>query len=307
MAPVPAAWPGWVLAGLGLIVTVVGLAWLILSGSLETPTSWLLPAAVTVAGGVTLLGGLGWLAERGIQARRWLPPERYRGPSIILLFLVAVAAANLLSLPPLLADAMTGGDPTQPSTFALIALLLITPLMFGTVGAVFVIRPRALAGTPFGDGPRTLRNVMRGVALGAAAWVAATALALVLTWLVTEVTGEAPVENQLVAEMAATLPPIVAIGLIGLLAPAAEEFFFRWIAVNAWERERGTRFAIVASAVLFGAAHVLGGSWLALPSIFLLGLVLAGAYVATRSLPLVVGVHAMFNCLSLAVIFVVPT
>jgi membrane protease YdiL (CAAX protease family) len=220
---------------------------------------------------------------------------------------VAVAAANLLSLPPLLADALAGGDPTQPSTLALIALLLITPLMFGAVGALFVIRPRALAGTRFGDGSRTLGNVLRGVALGAAAWVAATAVAFALTWLVTELTGEAPVENQVVAEMAGTLPPLVAIGLIGLLAPAAEEFFFRWIAVNAWERERGTRFAVVASAVLFGAAHVLGGSWLALPSIFLLGLVLAGAYVVTRSLPMVVGVHATFNCLSLAVIFLVPT
>ena len=39
----------------------------------------------------------------------------------------------------------------------------------------------------------------------------------------------------------------------------------------------------------------------------LVGLVLAGAYVVTRSLPLVVGVHATFNCLSLAVIFLVPS
>jgi membrane protease YdiL (CAAX protease family) len=296
-----------VLAGVGLIVMFVGLAWLLLVSSIEGETAWLAPAVITAGGGLTLLGSLVWLAERGVHARRWLPPERYRGPSIVLLFLVAVAAANLLSLPPLLADALAGGDPTQPSTLALIALLLITPLMFGAVGAVFVIRPRALAGTRVGDGPLTLRNVLLGVALGAAAWVAATALALALGWVVTELTGEAPVENQVVAEMAATLPPVVAIGLIGLLAPAAEEFFFRWIAVNAWERERGTRFAVVGSAILFGAAHVLGGSWLALPSIFLLGLILAAAYVATRSLPLVVGVHATFNCLSLAVIFLVPT
>jgi membrane protease YdiL (CAAX protease family) len=296
-----------VVAGLGLIVTFVGLIWVVFQASVDAQASLLVPAVITVGGGVMLVGGLGWLAERGIRARRWLPADRYRGPSIILLFLVAVAAANLLSLPPLLADALAGGDPMQPSTLALIALLLITPLMFGAVGALFVIRPQALAGARFGDGSRTLRNVLRGVALGAVAWVAATGVALVLTWLVTQLTGEAPVENQVVAEMAATLPPLVAIGLIGLLAPAAEEFFFRWIAVNAWERERGTRFAVVGSAVLFGAAHVLGGSWLALPSIFLLGLILAAAYVATRSLPLVVGVHATFNCLSLAVIFLVPT
>jgi uncharacterized protein len=108
-----------------------------------------------------------------------------------------------------------------------------------------------------------------------------------------------------VAQMAGTLPPLVAIALIGLLAPAAEEFFFRWIAVNAWEREHGARAAILGSAVLFGAAHLLGGSPLALPPIILLGLILAAAYITTRSLPLVIGVHATFNCLSLAVLFLV--
>jgi membrane protease YdiL (CAAX protease family) len=297
-----------VLAGVGLIVTVAGLAWLLFAASFEAPPSeWLLPGVLTVAGGVVLLGSLGWLADRGLRKRQWLPEERYRGPSILLLFLVAVAAANLLSLPPLLADSLAGGDPTQPSTFALIALLLITPLMFGLIGLVFVVRPRALAGVRFGDGPRTTWNVLRGVALGAAAWVAANAVAIALAWFVTELTGEPPDESQVVADMAATLHPAVAIGLIGLLAPVAEEFFFRWIAVNAWEREHGTRAAVVGSAVLFGAAHTLGGSWLALPSIFLLGLILGAAYVMTRSLPLVIGVHATFNCLSLALIFLVPT
>ncbi|HJT63852.1 MAG TPA: type II CAAX endopeptidase family protein [Candidatus Limnocylindria bacterium] len=297
------------LAGLGLVVTVGGIAWLVFSASLGSgvASGWLLPGAITAAGGVVLLGSLGWLAERGVWARQQLPEERYRGPSIILLFVLAVAAANVLSLPPLLADALAGGDLTEPSTFALIVLLLVTPLIFGAVGALFVIRPRALVGARFGDGPATIRNVARGVALGAAAWVAANAVAIALAWLVTELTGEAPDEGQVVAEMAKTLPPLVAIALIGLLAPVAEEFFFRWIAVNAWEREHGTRVAVLGSAVLFGGAHILGGSWLALPSIILLGVILAGAYVATRSLPLVIGVHATFNCLSLAVIFLVPS
>ena len=295
------------LAALGLVVMVAGLVWIVFAASLgSSPSGWVLPAVITAAGGLTLVGSLGWLAERGIWVRRGLPDERYRGPSIILLFVLAVAAANLLSLPPLLADTLAGGDPTAPSPFALIFLLLVTPLIFGAVGALFVIRPRALVGARFGDGPATAWNVGRGVGLGAAAWVAANAVAIALAWLVTELTGEAPDEGQVVAEMAKTLPPLVAIALIGLLAPVAEEFFFRWIAVNAWEREHGTRVAVLGSAVLFGGAHILGGSWLALPSIILLGVILAGAYVATRSLPLVIGVHATFNCLSLAVLFLVP-
>lgn len=296
------------MAGVGLVVTVAGIAWLVFAASFGSGASeWLLPGVVTASGGVVLLGSLGWLAERGIWARRQLPEERYRGPSIILLFVLAVAATNILALPPLLADALAGGDLTQPSTFSLIVLLLLSPLIFGVVGALFVIRPRALVGVRFGDGPATVRNVARGIVLGAAAWVASTALSIALAWLVTELTGEAPEESQVVVEMAKALPPLVAIGLIGLLAPLAEEFFFRWIAVNAWEREHGTRIAVVGSAILFGAAHVLGGSWLALPSIFLLGVLLAGSYVVTRSLPLVFGIHATFNCLSLAVLFLIPT
>jgi membrane protease YdiL (CAAX protease family) len=301
---VPPAWPAWILAFVGLAVTLAGTAWLLFAATLDPAAAgWAAPAVVTGAGGLALLGSLVWLAERGIRARRPLPAIRYRGPSIILLFFLAVTAANLLSVPLLVATAAAGEEITNPDPFSLIVLLLVTPVIFAAVGALFVIRPRALAGVRFGDGPATVANVARGVALGAAAWVAAAALAAVLGWIVTAITGEEPTDSQVVAQMAATLPPVVAIALIGLLAPAAEEFFFRWVAVNAWEREHGGRAAVLGSAVLFGAAHLLGGSPLALPPIFLLGLILAGAYITTRSLPLVVGVHATFNCLSLAVLF----
>jgi membrane protease YdiL (CAAX protease family) len=292
-----------VLVTVGLAVTLAGSAWLLVLPTLDPTAQWAVPALVTVAGGLAMLGGLGWLAERGIRARRPLPTARYRGPSVILLFVLAVAAANLLSLPVLFSAAVSGEEVTNPGPISLVILLLVTPVIFAAVGALFVIRPGALAGVRFGDGPATVANVARGVALGAAAWVAAAAVAAALGWVVTEITGEAPTDSQVVAQMAGTLPPLVAIALIGLLAPAAEEFFFRWIAVNAWEREHGARAAVLGSAVLFGAAHVLGGSPLALPPIFLLGLILAVAYITTRSLPLVIGVHATFNCLSLAVLF----
>lgn len=291
------------LAVVGLAVTLAGSAWLLVLPTLDPTAQWAMPALVTVAGGLALLGSLVWLAERGIRARRTLPTLRYRGPSVILLFVLAVAAANLLSLPVLFGAAMSGEEVTNPGPISLVILLLVTPVIFAAVGALFVIRPQALAGVRFGDGPATVANVARGVALGAAAWVAAAAVAGALGWIVTEITGEAPTDSQVVAQMAGTLPPLVAIALIGLLAPAAEEFFFRWIAVNAWEREHGARAAVLGSAVLFAAAHVLGGSPLALPPIFLLGLILAVAYITTRSLPLVIGVHATFNCLSLAVLF----
>jgi len=48
---------------------------------------------------------------------------------------------------------------------------------------------------------------------------------------------------------------------------------------------------------------VSGGTLLALPPIFLIGLALGLAYVITRSLPLVIAMHVAFNSLSLAVLF----
>jgi hypothetical protein len=285
---------------------LAGAAWLFyataLSGSAE---GWLLPAGLTAAGAAGLLGGLGWLGWRGVLARRHLPPQRYRGPSVILLFFGAIALSNLLSLVPLLTAAASGQDIGSPGPAATTALLLLSPLAFLVVVGVFVLWPRALAGARLGDGPMTARNLARGLALGAGAWVLAALVTAVLSWLWTQATGQEPVDNQLVATLASTLPPLVAIALIGILTPVAEELFFRWVAVNAWEREHGTRAAILGSAVMFGVAHISGGTLLVLPPVFLLGLVLAWAYVVTRSLPLVIATHVTFNCLSVAVLFVV--
>jgi membrane protease YdiL (CAAX protease family) len=75
--------------------------------------------------------------------------------------------------------------------------------------------------------------------------------------------------------------------------------------VNAWEREHGTRAAILGSAAMFGVAHIAGGTLLVLPPIFMLGLAFALAYVITRSLPLVIAMHVAFNSLSVAVLFAV--
>jgi membrane protease YdiL (CAAX protease family) len=291
-----------VLAGIGLLATLGGTFWVLLAAEVGAD-ALVLPALVTAAGGITLIGSLGWLAWRGIRARRHLGVERYRGPSVILLFVLAVAAANVLPLPFLVAAVLAGREPTDPGPAGTAVLLLMTPLIFSVVAGLFVVRPDALVGVRLGDGPRTAWNVGRGIAIGAAAWVVANALGAAVAWAIGELTGEVPGENQIVAGLATSLPPLFAVVFIGLFAPFAEELFFRWVAVNAWEREHGTRAAVLGSAVLFGAAHVLGGSLIVLPSIFLLGLILATAYVMTRSLPLVVGLHATFNCLSLAVLF----
>jgi len=290
----------------GLVVAVAGTAVLLYVAATSTSVAdWLIAGGMAFGGAAALLGSLAWLARRGIRARAHLPSIRYRGPSVILLFFLALAAGNIVSIVPLAGAYAAGQNLDDPGPATITALLLVTPLVFAGIAALFVLRPNALVGAPLGDGPGTTRNLGRGVALGAATWVLATLVAAGLAWLVTALSGEAPDEGQLVVNLAASLPPLIAITLIGLLSPVAEEFFFRWVAVNAWEREHGTRAAVIGSAVLFAAAHLFGGSPLTLVPIFVLGLILGAAYVATRSLPLVIGVHATFNCLSLAVLYLV--
>ena len=287
-------------------MVVTGATWLLFTTAVGGSTEgWLLPAGLTAAGAAGLLGGLGWLGWRGVKARRHLPPHRYRGPSVILLFFGAIALSNLLSLVPLLAAVASGQDVGEPGPTATTVILLISPLAFLVVVGAFVLWPRALAGARLGDGPMTARNLARGLALGAGAWVLAALVTAALSWLWTQATGEEPVDNQLVATMAYSLPPMVAIAVMGVLTPVAEELFFRWVAVNAWEREHGTRAAILGSAAMFGVAHIAGGTLLVLPPIFMLGLAFALAYVITRSLPLVIAMHVAFNSLSVAVLFAV--
>jgi membrane protease YdiL (CAAX protease family) len=83
-----------------------------------------------------------------------------------------------------------------------------------------------------------------------------------------------------------------------VLAPIAEELFFRGIVFNAWLREGGRRWAYIGSAALFAAVHLSLVS--ALP-IFLLGLALAWVYERTRNLLAPIAMHATVNGISVTI------
>ena len=84
-----------------------------------------------------------------------------------------------------------------------------------------------------------------------------------------------------------------------LVVPLLEELIFRGIIFRIIEEVWGTTVALVASAVLFGLAHLLNenSTMLAASCITIeLGVLLALAYVVTRSLWLPIGIHAGWNC-----------
>jgi membrane protease YdiL (CAAX protease family) len=85
--------------------------------------------------------------------------------------------------------------------------------------------------------------------------------------------------------------------VVAILAPIAEEIFFRGLVLRSIERRLGTRWAIVGSAALFGAAHF---EPLQFPALFAFGLV--AAFLATRTdrLGPAIWAHVAFNSVAVA-------
>ena len=98
------------------------------------------------------------------------------------------------------------------------------------------------------------------------------------------------------------LDPWLVIIAVVIVAPVAEEAFFRGVVFNAWRREAGRRWAFVGSAALFAAIHL---SLLSLLPIFVLGLGLAWVYDRTKSLLAPMAMHATVNGISVALALLV--
>lgn len=87
----------------------------------------------------------------------------------------------------------------------------------------------------------------------------------------------------------------------GLLAPVAEELFFRGL-IHRWFRARlGFWPAVLISSAIFAAGHA--DSVGVVASSFVLGLVLAAVYDRSRSLWLSIAVHAANNSLALVLLY----
>ena len=288
---------------LGVVALAAALtvdAALLSGGVLSDDRARLLPLLVTLAGGgAALVVGLVINAVRAVVVREALPGERYRGPSIVVLVLLASVMTGVasISLGAELSALQGSGEVSVGGS-----LLLLTATQLGLLAAagLFVATPRALAGARFLPEHGLLRSVALGIGIGIPAWLGAQLLSV----LVTSVLGGLGIEPDLgLAESALNrAEPWVLVVALVVVAPVAEEIFFRGIAFNAWEREYGTRRAIYGTAALFAVIH---GSVFALAPIFLLGLVLALLYRRTRSLPATIALHATFNAVSVAITLLV--
>lgn len=260
---------------------------------------------LAVGGGLGAVIGLLMNAVRSIVVREALPPTRYRGPAVFVL----LALATLLSLIGSLTVARAVvGLVAGETVSVLAAFVILTITQAGLVAAaiMFVAVPNALPGIRLVPEHGALRTFAMGLLLSVPAWIAATVIGALLQAIL-ELLGH-PATPGVVDNAVARLDPTVLILAIVLVAPVAEEIFFRGVVLNAWLREYGDRVAIIGSALLFGAIHAdlstletLLTSIARVVPIIGLGLALAVIYRRTGSLLSPIGLHMGFNALSIAV------
>lgn len=143
-----------------------------------------------------------------------------------------------------------------------------------------------------------------GLAIGAGVQVV---LSLVSYWLIVELfNGSAPTQEVVVAAADAigTSERIMVILGLVVLGPVAEELVFRGILLRALERSRGSRYAVVVSSLAFAALHLLDpNAIVAVPFLFVLGIVLARQVRATDRLGRGIAIHAGFNLVTVLALF----
>ena len=295
------SWTGPLMAVVGglLAVSALGATALVVAGQLAVENPALFGWAA-LAGTLLFVAGFVYVAIRQIRVRRHLAPERYRGPAVLVLLVLVLVLASVFTVP-FGADAAALVTGEGELTFLGAAVLLIaTQAALLLVSWFLVFRPGALQALPSLPGRDPGRAIRAGLGWGVPAWLGSTVVSAGVVWLLGTLGVEA--EPQVAVRAIELVDPWLVIVAVVILAPIAEEVFFRGVVYNAWLRERGRRWAFVGSSVLWAMIHV---SLVALLPIFLLGLALAWIYQRTGSLLAPIVMHATVNGISVALALLV--
>jgi membrane protease YdiL (CAAX protease family) len=86
---------------------------------------------------------------------------------------------------------------------------------------------------------------------------------------------------------------------IVVLAPVAEEFYFRGILFNYFEKRNGKLFILTLTSLIFSIIHFNVPST---PTLFILGISLGLIKLTTGSILITIIMHTIFNCIMLSMI-----
>jgi len=209
----------------------------------------------------------------------------------------AVAAGLAASL--LAALAVAPGGITPFESFA-----VVSPIQSLVTMGVVVWLARV---PPFGREALGLRFVPSdawGLLAGAGLQIA---LSWILSWVVVVFFGgEAPVQDvvQVVDEAVGPGTRVAVVATAVLIVPLAEELVFRGVLLRALARRFAGWAAVTASAAAFASLHLLDpNALLAVPALFVIGLVLGRRVLVSGRLGGAVAIHAGFNLLSVLLLF----
>jgi membrane protease YdiL (CAAX protease family) len=239
-------------AGLYLVswlLTGLGLAALIVAGLTGSQVA---SAVLSVAAILLLTGGLASGAGHQVLARRSRTAAAYRGPSPPLLFALVVAG-SLLVLVPLVA----AGLPLDSGPGLLLQALVLGA---GYLLSVYflVVRTGALGWREMTrlPVPRIALGQPLAAAIGAVVLMVPVNLGLTLTAGLLAAALDAVPASPLPAVRSTADFLAIALALV-VVAPVAEEIFFRGFAVTAWARDLGPVRALVRSTLFFGLIHLI--------------------------------------------------
>lgn len=296
--------PGWpgpllVIAGIILGIGALGAGALATQGQIavEDPAlfGWL-----ALLGAALFVVGLLYIAIRQLRVRRFLAPERYRGPGVVVLLLLVLSLASIITAPfSADAGALILGE-GELTLLGAAVILLATQVALLLVSWVLVFRPGALEALPSLPGRDPVGAVRSGLGWGVVAWIGATLVSAGVVWVLEQLGFDA--QPQAAEQAIQMVDPWLVIVAVVILAPIAEEVFFRGVVFNAWVREGGPRWAFIGSSILFALIHI---SVVALLPIFLLGLALAWIYRRSGNLLAPIAMHATVNGISVALALLV--
>jgi membrane protease YdiL (CAAX protease family) len=209
--------------------------------------------------------------------------------------LALVIAHHLPSLSRARTADLAPADPTNDPRVLLPAQLIAYLLVFAALWRLFThhFRIGFLQALAWCWPPRWLRFLVGGALLGIAVQFAAN-------WLPSP--PELPIDKMLRTTTDAWL--MTAFGV--LIAPFAEEVFFRGLLFPALTRRTGALASLLLTSLLFGAVHAdqLAGAWMQLACIVLVGCVLTAIRWRFHSLASSTLVHAGYNGVLFAVLFI---
>jgi membrane protease YdiL (CAAX protease family) len=131
-----------------------------------------------------------------------------------------------------------------------------------------------------------------------------TLAAYAVFWVVAIIVGIAfgePEEQDIVLDLKDEDSVLVLAGfavMVCLLAPLAEEFFFRGFLLRVLQERTNVVVAVAVTGIAFGLVHLPSGDWIGMIVLSLFGMALCGLFLLTSSLLPCIMLHAFHNSIS---------